>query len=210
MHVLLGCARIPASGCFVTCRQLYFSSVRREDGDWKGCMICSCSYNRVAEFCGVDADLQVIDIVDLVLIMSVNPGFGGQKFINTQIDKIRRLKALCNSKVRLTPVHTDQSWTSCSCTVAAGGADGCLCQCCTTQDTNCWWIFDFCRMTCWGARVYRLILYGGCTDQKVESSFLGTRGVGDLHVQRNPGHVSRPAEVLKDVLRVLSGSEPMD
>ncbi|KAK9901247.1 hypothetical protein WJX75_002268 [Coccomyxa subellipsoidea] len=41
---------------------------------------------------------EVIDIVDLVLIMSVNPGFGGQKFINTQIDKIRRLKALCNSK----------------------------------------------------------------------------------------------------------------
>lgn len=43
---------------------------------------------------------QVIDIVDLVLIMSVNPGFGGQKFIQTQVDKIRRLKALCNAKVR--------------------------------------------------------------------------------------------------------------
>ncbi len=42
----------------------------------------------------------MIDIVDLVLIMSVNPGFGGQKFINTQVDKIRRLKALCNAKVR--------------------------------------------------------------------------------------------------------------
>ena len=44
--------------------------------------------------------VQVIDIVDLVLIMSVNPGFGGQKFIHTQVDKIRRLKALCNAKVR--------------------------------------------------------------------------------------------------------------
>ena len=42
---------------------------------------------------------QVIEIVDLVLIMSVNPGFGGQKFINSQIDKIRRLKAMCDSKV---------------------------------------------------------------------------------------------------------------
>jgi ribulose-phosphate 3-epimerase len=41
---------------------------------------------------------EVIDIVDLVLIMSVNPGFGGQKFIATQVDKIRRLKALCNAK----------------------------------------------------------------------------------------------------------------
>ena len=42
---------------------------------------------------------QVIEIVDLVLIMSVNPGFGGQKFINSQIDKIRRLKAMCDAKV---------------------------------------------------------------------------------------------------------------
>ncbi|CAK0782506.1 hypothetical protein CVIRNUC_005724 [Coccomyxa viridis] len=41
---------------------------------------------------------EVIEIVDLVLIMSVNPGFGGQKFINSQIDKIRRLKAMCDAK----------------------------------------------------------------------------------------------------------------
>ena len=36
--------------------------------------------------------------MDLVLIMSVNPGFGGQKFIQSQVDKIRRLKALCNAR----------------------------------------------------------------------------------------------------------------
>jgi ribulose-phosphate 3-epimerase len=42
----------------------------------------------------------VLDFVDLVLIMSVNPGFGGQKFIESQVAKIRELKAMCNEKVR--------------------------------------------------------------------------------------------------------------
>ncbi len=40
----------------------------------------------------------VLPIVDLVLIMSVNPGFGGQKFIESQVDKIRRLKTMCLEK----------------------------------------------------------------------------------------------------------------
>eukprot|EP00440_Ansanella_granifera_P004943 gb/GFBE01005360.1/.p1 GENE.gb/GFBE01005360.1/~~gb/GFBE01005360.1/.p1 ORF type:complete len:318 (+),score=90.38 gb/GFBE01005360.1/:1-954(+) len=37
----------------------------------------------------------VLPEVDLVLIMSVNPGFGGQSFIQSQLDKIRDLKAMC-------------------------------------------------------------------------------------------------------------------
>jgi ribulose-phosphate 3-epimerase len=32
--------------------------------------------------------------VDIVLVMSVNPGFGGQKFLATQIEKVRRIRAL--------------------------------------------------------------------------------------------------------------------
>ena len=46
---------------------------------------------------------EVLEVLDLVLIMSVNPGFGGQAFINSQVDKIRRLKAMCNEKVRTRP-----------------------------------------------------------------------------------------------------------
>lgn len=37
---------------------------------------------------------EVVDMVDLVLIMSVNPGFGGQKFIETSLRKIERARAI--------------------------------------------------------------------------------------------------------------------
>ena len=38
----------------------------------------------------------VLDKVDMVLIMTVNPGFGGQKLIPYTIDKVRELVKLCN------------------------------------------------------------------------------------------------------------------
>ena len=36
----------------------------------------------------------LLDLVDLVCVMTVNPGFGGQKFIHSQIDKVRQLRAM--------------------------------------------------------------------------------------------------------------------
>lgn len=41
---------------------------------------------------------EVISDVDLILVMSVNPGFGGQSFIESQVEKIRKIKQLCNEK----------------------------------------------------------------------------------------------------------------
>jgi ribulose-phosphate 3-epimerase len=46
----------------------------------------------------------VLDKIDLVLLMSVNPGFGGQSFIPTVLPKIRRVRELidrCGREIRL-------------------------------------------------------------------------------------------------------------
>ncbi|MGA0544588.1 ribulose-phosphate 3-epimerase [Brevundimonas sp. VNH65] len=40
---------------------------------------------------------EVVDLVDLVLIMSVNPGFGGQKFIDSALNKIGRARAILDA-----------------------------------------------------------------------------------------------------------------
>ncbi|MBF0269615.1 MAG: ribulose-phosphate 3-epimerase [Alphaproteobacteria bacterium] len=40
----------------------------------------------------------VLDKIDLVLVMSVNPGFGGQSFIDSQVDKIARIKKMIGNR----------------------------------------------------------------------------------------------------------------
>ena len=45
----------------------------------------------------------VLDDVDLVCVMTVNPGFGGQSFIHSQVEKVRRLRAMIGDR----PVHIE-------------------------------------------------------------------------------------------------------
>ncbi|MDH5526881.1 MAG: ribulose-phosphate 3-epimerase [Nitrospirota bacterium] len=50
---------------------------------------------------------EILPDLDMVLIMSVNPGFGGQKFIPGALDKIRRLKAMIDARGLSTYIEVD-------------------------------------------------------------------------------------------------------
>lgn len=45
----------------------------------------------------------LLDDLDLILVMSVNPGFGGQSFINSSLNKIKQVSALINQR----PIHLE-------------------------------------------------------------------------------------------------------
>lgn len=64
----------------------------------------------------------LLDMVDLICVMTVNPGFGGQKFLHSQIEKITDLRAMIGDR----PVHIEVDGGVDPTTaplVAAAGAD---------------------------------------------------------------------------------------
>ncbi|HTK27184.1 MAG TPA: ribulose-phosphate 3-epimerase [Pyrinomonadaceae bacterium] len=50
---------------------------------------------------------EAIHFADFILLMSVNPGFGGQKFIPTSLDKLRRLRQMIDSRELKTRIEID-------------------------------------------------------------------------------------------------------
>lgn len=50
---------------------------------------------------------EILPELDMVLLMSVNPGFGGQKFIPASLDKIRRLRQMIAATGKRIPIQVD-------------------------------------------------------------------------------------------------------
>ena len=67
---------------------------------------------------------EVIDILDQVLIMSVNPGFGGQRFIGSSTQKVRRLQRLLQERGAQAAIEIDGGIdpTTAPAAVAAGAS----------------------------------------------------------------------------------------
>ena len=70
----------------------------------------------------IDLIINYLDKIDLVLIMSVNPGFGGQKFMPEVLDKIKQLKKIQSEKNMLFDIEIDGgiNFDNCQSAIEAG------------------------------------------------------------------------------------------
>ena len=62
----------------------------------------------------------IIDDIDYVLVMSVNPGFGGQKFIESSIQKIKEIRKLIDNRNIILAVDGGVNFNTCDKVIEAG------------------------------------------------------------------------------------------
>ena len=73
---------------------------------------------------GMEPLKYVMDKLDMILLMSVNPGFGGQKFIPATIDKVREVRALIDASGYDIRIEVDGGISASNIAeIAAAGAD---------------------------------------------------------------------------------------
>jgi ribulose-phosphate 3-epimerase len=68
----------------------------------------------------VDALLEVLDDMDMALVMSVNPGWGGQKYMPVATEKIRRLREEANRRAKPLDIEVDGGIHTETVKIAAG------------------------------------------------------------------------------------------
>jgi ribulose-phosphate 3-epimerase len=83
-------------------------------GKKAGVAICPSTHESVLEY--------LLDRIDLILVMTVNPGFGGQAFIRAQLEKIRKVRAMIGSRAIRLEVDGGVSVENIH-EIVAGGAD---------------------------------------------------------------------------------------
>ncbi|RBM06138.1 ribulose-phosphate 3-epimerase [Novacetimonas cocois] len=88
----------------------------RDHGVKAGLAICPATPPEAVE--------EVLDLVDMILVMTVNPGFGGQKFLTSQLRKIRTLREMADATGRDIRIGVDGGITPETATLATqAGAD---------------------------------------------------------------------------------------
>ena len=70
---------------------------------------------------------EVLDLADLIQVMTVNPGWGGQPFIHSQLDKVRRLRRMLDERGLDTTIAVD------------GGTKPATAPLVVSAGATCWW-----------------------------------------------------------------------
>ena len=85
---------------YEACTHLHGVVMKIKEAGMKACVVLN-------PHTPVELLTDILEDIDMVLIMSVNPGFGGQKFILRSVDKVRRLKEMIVSRGLKTLIEVD-------------------------------------------------------------------------------------------------------